>query len=315
MEAHDYKGVYIHNVGTINLYNNNGTGQGSTTLQTGQREGKEEKKELCEKKWAEKHFALVRESIKNIENSMKEFRGVMNKRWGYVNQQIEMAKEKRDIDLFNETQAKSPFHDIQSDVVQLKKTVTTLQKKSETEKFRVLSYSNVDLMGYIKEWTGKNTFKVVFDTERDEFSVREVSGRTRLIKNVLFLVETASGCVFGSYVTTKIPPVRAEAYNTFFGKDEGYFVFTMKNPHNILPTKFDKKDNTKTMMFWKEPNELEAVLSAILCFRISADGKGMIMNQFKDFYNEPTGFGDDVFTGTHEPNVFDVARILIVKCE
>ncbi|EDR25275.1 hypothetical protein EDI_034480 [Entamoeba dispar SAW760] len=313
MDVSQFNGkIYIQNNGTIHLYNN------SDRKLTEEGNGKkveifDKKKEVfVEKKTFEKTVSILKESIKNIETSLKELKNLVDRRCVKVDKN-EKGKELNEENPLFLSQS-TTYNSIQTDVKLLKKKIDILQKKSDIDKIKVRDYSMVDYISYLKQWTNKSHFKIIYDSSIDELSLRGLNSKIKGLTDVLLLVETDNNDLFGSFTATRVPIVRHEEHTTFFGKDPGFFVFTLRNPHNIQPIKFIKKDCYKTMMFWNQPNELDAVISAILCFRISDGGKSMIMNQFKDFYDDPTGLGDDVFTGSHEPSCFGLSRLLAIKC-
>ena len=282
------------------------------------KEMKENKKEYVEKKEYEKTIQFLKDQISKLESSLKEMKSQMNKT--KLERKHNQKQKSKDNLKISEIQSQSttqnePINDIKDDISKINQKVEILMKKSELEKLKVKDYASIDYRSILQQWTSKNRFRIIYDTDYEELSFRTLNSKIKGMKDVMFIIETENGSCFGSYTATKIPHIRREETNTFLGKDPGFFVFTLRNPYNIQPMKFTKKDNTKTIMYWQQPNEFDAIISAILCYRISERFEVKIMNQFKDFYEDPTGLGDDIFTGNHEPESNGVKRFIVVKCD
>ncbi|KAL7711647.1 TLDc domain-containing protein [Entamoeba marina] len=309
-------GINITNHGMINIYHNDQFEYQSNKLSDQQltplaekieKRSKQKKENMASKKYVDKQIASVKETIRNLDSTVKELKISIEK---VRTKKFNKCLDKQTFPLYQTSYAK-----LTSEMKRFKTQMEVLQKKTNYQLYHSRDFAPYNYFDYLSQWTSKNTFHVIYDSETYELSSRAINSTTKGLTDIIFLVETTDGNVFGSYTGTRVPSVKHIENNTFFGKDSSFFVFTLKNPHNTKPQKIMKRDCNKTMMFWNESNEFDAIISAILCFRISGTGKSMIMSQFSEFYEDLTGIGDDLFTGCHEPDTFSLNRLVVLKCD
>ncbi|KAL7719994.1 TLDc domain-containing protein [Entamoeba marina] len=162
----------------------------------------------------------------------------------------------------------------------------------------------------LQEWTGKNSYRVVFDSTKDGLIPAAFNTTTTGITGLMVVVITNDNYVFGTYNSFAVPPPPVSSDTAYIEKDPEFFVFTLKNPHGIPPTKMHRKRVTTTLRIC--PSDGETVVGASDCFSIFTSNSYFIPT-FESYYKDPTGKGADLFTGKRYPTRFNVKRMYAIQ--
>ena len=163
----------------------------------------------------------------------------------------------------------------------------------------------------LTEWTNKVTSSIVFDSHVNQSFDKAIVQNANSFKNLMFIVETDAGNMFGSYHTI-IPNKPGKWVVT----DDKHFVFTLKNPYETQPMKFRPiVEETYALWFYKSSTSLYSVQS--FC-HISTNkqcyiaGKQWAGKAFSDVYNDISGKDCKLFTKTQYPTRFGMKRLIVL---
>jgi hypothetical protein len=109
--------------------------------------------------------------------------------------------------------------------------------KSDRYWNRVIQFESLIIHNYpkiLKEFQ-ENTWKLLYRGSRDGFRVSDFHGKCDNQSNTLTLIETTKGFIFGGF--TPIPWDSSNGYKSDNSRKS--FLFTLKNPNNISPRKFE----------------------------------------------------------------------------
>ena len=150
---------------------------------------------------------------------------------------------------------------------------------------------------YIESWTGLYELTPIYDTKQDDDSTstinRSICGR----KNLLILIKTDEGYLFGTFIEKEVPHPKSSLQ---FVKDgPKNCVFTLKNSFGTDPTglRLKKKKGETLGVF---PNsEREAILTVKKCFTLYRKGEkeSKVHPFFNRKYNDVTQYACCLFTG------------------
>ena len=167
-----------------------------------------------------------------------------------------------------------------------------------------------EYMETLREWTGKTSFKLLYDSSNDGLIPAAFNCMTSSITNLMTIIITQDNCIFGTYNVFPVPHPPAKGETGYIDKDPDYIVFTLKNPHNIQPTKFTRTRLSHTLRVC--PSEGSTVVAAADCFQIETNNS-YIIPSFGGYHNPKTAKGSDIFVGNHYPARFVVKKMVAVQ--
>lgn len=163
----------------------------------------------------------------------------------------------------------------------------------------------------LSEWTGKVSSTIVFDSQVNESFENTIVNKASTYKNLMFIVETDGGNMFGSYHTMIPNKVCKWTVN-----DDRHFVFTLKNPYETQPMKFRPiVEESYPLWFYKNSTSLYSVQS--FCHISTTKqcyiaGKQWAGKAFSDVYNDISGKDCKIFTKTQYPVKFGMKRLVVL---
>ncbi|ELP85403.1 hypothetical protein EIN_086850 [Entamoeba invadens IP1] len=162
----------------------------------------------------------------------------------------------------------------------------------------------------LQGWTGKMSYRMLYDSSRDGLIPAAFNTTTSSVTNMMTIIITTDSHIFGTFNSFAVPPPPVNSDTAYIEKDPNYFVFTLKNPHNIQPTKFGRKKISTTLRI--SPSDGDAVMGASDCFSIFTTNSYFIPT-FGSYYLDSTGKGADLFVGSHYPTRFVVKRMYAIQ--
>lgn len=163
----------------------------------------------------------------------------------------------------------------------------------------------------LSEWTGKVSSTIIFDSQINESFESSIIQKASTLKNIMFIVETDGGNMFGSYHTVIPNKVGKWAVS-----DDKHFVFTLKNPYETQPMKFRPiVEECYPLWFYKSSTSLYSVQS--FCHittnkQCYIAGKHWSGKAFSDVYNDISGKDCKIFTKTQYPMKFGMKRLVVL---
>ncbi|EDR30070.1 hypothetical protein EDI_112850 [Entamoeba dispar SAW760] len=187
---------------------------------------------------------------------------------------------------------------------------------SITASTNFISYSTSEIpeinsdLSLLRQWTGKQTFRLLFDSSRDGLLPAAFNTTTSLITNMMVIVISSDNYIFGTFNSYSVPPPPVSSDTAYIEKDPNYFVFSLKNPHGIVPTRFSRKRLSTTLRIC--PSDGDVVVGASDCFSIIPNNS-YIIPTFGSYYIDTTGKGADIFVGNHYPSRFSVKKVYAIQ--
>ena len=160
----------------------------------------------------------------------------------------------------------------------------------------------------IQEWVGKEKYTIIFDSEHHELTSRMFWSCLKGRKDILIVIETDEGYIFGSYHS--IIPERQELC---VENDPHHFVFTMKNPFNVPPTKFELKEGWKKSLYIYGDDQISDVFYVFGCYLICNNDESFIKKIFNYNYRHKHSVDAHVFVGKLWDSYFSLSRLVCVQ--
>ena len=159
----------------------------------------------------------------------------------------------------------------------------------------------------LKKWTKKSEASLIY--EGCDLTSKSFWEKCSNLKNMMIVVETTDGYMFGSYHT-----VLPKTQDVWVDKDDSHFVFTLKNPYSINPTMFEPIPENDNRLFVYGDNDNENVVWVNYCYWICADNTAYLWHHFADWYNDTTELGGNVFTGGIDwDNPVEIENVYILE--
>ncbi|BFU23999.1 hypothetical protein EHI8A_095990 [Entamoeba histolytica HM-1:IMSS-B] len=163
----------------------------------------------------------------------------------------------------------------------------------------------------IVEWTNMRNYRILYRSSKDGLSARSLNARICGRSNILIIVLTTKGYVFGSFSSIQIPPP-PRLGDLHVGADPNFFVYSFQNPFNTEPLKILKKNSQTSMKIYCN-KEQSYVIGCDCCFYIRSNCPCHVPSNFCDNYNEPSGKGNLLFVNCVYPEKFALQELLAVE--
>lgn len=144
----------------------------------------------------------------------------------------------------------------------------------------------------IKEWLPKKEFELIYRATDNGWSAGDFHSCCDNKGATLVVIKSVKGHLFGGYTS-----VGWQARNGYV-TDPHAFIFTLTNPHDVPPTKFDPKPNANHIMDHSSYGPTFGTGHDIFVAG-QADSANSYTN-FPHAYNDTTGKGNVLFTGSRE---------------
>ncbi|EDR29213.1 hypothetical protein EDI_237750 [Entamoeba dispar SAW760] len=161
----------------------------------------------------------------------------------------------------------------------------------------------------LQEWIGCKTCKLIYDSNKG-FTGDILWTTLKIVNSIVLIIETTDGDVFGSYHS--IIPTK-QNYPVI--SDNAHFLFTFRNKMNIGHIKFNVlSTNNKLLDIYKGSKSW--VFGIEKGFWIhSKQNKSYISSncangELTQGYEDPTGLGGIIFTGSIYPSRFTTKRVI-----
>eukprot|EP01125_Pyxidicula_operculata_P005477 TRINITY_DN1940_c1_g1_i2.p1 TRINITY_DN1940_c1_g1~~TRINITY_DN1940_c1_g1_i2.p1 ORF type:complete len:394 (-),score=56.74 TRINITY_DN1940_c1_g1_i2:385-1566(-) len=184
-----------------------------------------------------------------------------------------------------------------------------LLKMNESKKYKQLSlgiarnYSDI-----IHQWVLPDSkFRLLYKGSRDGFRSGDFHQRCDNYGETLTIIESCEGYIFGGYSAI---PWKSDDHIVKVNRAENQqFIFTLFNPHQIPPTKFEGEDDVDIIYF----NSCGPVFgrSDIIISDMCNQASSSI--NFPDSFVDTTNIGKSLFTGSHQFNVSDIEVYEVIE--
>ncbi|EDR27671.1 hypothetical protein EDI_278420 [Entamoeba dispar SAW760] len=174
-----------------------------------------------------------------------------------------------------------------------------------------MTIGNKEFQGIVtklKEWIQLNYFDIIYNSEIEELSSRQINSKIIGRKNITVIVKTTEGFIFGSYhqntlkITKNLLPIR-------YKQNGGYFLFTFINFYGIEPQIFYTSKYQDYMVLYADDSENGLIgMCSAYDLRVS---KSTFSSEFSFIYD--TKYTSDLFVGKTKPNTFEISNIIILQ--
>ncbi|ELP88312.1 hypothetical protein EIN_227250 [Entamoeba invadens IP1] len=161
----------------------------------------------------------------------------------------------------------------------------------------------------LESWTTKKRRRLVYDSSMMDFSKESFYNAVCGLSNIMTLVVTDKGYVFGAFHSS-IPNPPTQGSKTFH--DNNFFIFTLINADNIPQEKFFKKSSLETMYLDSLSMSVESIYTISRGFTLKKKGSSF-SPYFASFYQIEKRRGSKFFVGSVEPETFEVARLVAIE--
>ncbi|ELP90783.1 hypothetical protein EIN_026420 [Entamoeba invadens IP1] len=171
---------------------------------------------------------------------------------------------------------------------------------------------NTPMTDILCKWSSSQQCRIIYTTERFEFSTKAIWSVLHGRRNVMCLVVTDNDDVFGSFHSL-IP----ERRSAIVSNDKKHFVFTLRNSFNIQPTRFFQNSTNENQMIIHRDYQNSWVFGVGYGYHIRSEGKSYIGSasgeQLQRGYCDHIGLNSDIFTRSHYPDHFNFSQIIFLQ--
>lgn len=157
----------------------------------------------------------------------------------------------------------------------------------------------------LKIWTGMRNYRVVYNKAFSEMNLSEFNSKICGLSNMMLIVTTDSGCVFGSFTSTTVPPPM-----NWVKKDASHFLFTLRSPLNMQPTRFFPLKPANSVYIFQD-DYMISFIAVQGGFKINTKTDSSFSSRFTYYYNDSVGYGPSVFVPT--PDRFRVKSVTVLE--
>ena len=169
-----------------------------------------------------------------------------------------------------------------------------------------------------------NQYIIIYDSTIDGFTAQNFNQSVAGQENVMVLVVSEMGNVFGSFSSVRFPVKFDTDY--VITNDPHFFVFALVHPidpsdnrksdsEKRKPVKFQmKKKEGETVHFFPNKSK-DWVFAAMNCFSIRPEDKSSISDKFLDYYETKHGITEDIFVMCRYPEFIKVQKIIALRWE
>ncbi|BFU23883.1 protein kinase domain containing protein [Entamoeba histolytica HM-1:IMSS-B] len=159
----------------------------------------------------------------------------------------------------------------------------------DTDIFKII---NKYLM-VLQQWTDMENFNIIYNSSVDGLNGKLISSKMMEHKNLMVIIQTKEGHVFGSYYGGFINRIRDISFNVEDDSQKYHFAFSLINPHKTAPINVKKrKEYRVAFRFNGQTNE---VISVPSFFFIFSDATSYISTSFNVAYEHVSEYGFDLF--------------------
>ena len=151
----------------------------------------------------------------------------------------------------------------------------------------------------LREWTGMEKYDVIYNSKIHSWNKEVLYKRLMYKPNIMVLIFTTDGYLFGNYNKKRFPDCENEGYII---DDHHHFIFSLKNPFSIPPCKFVKR-NTQSPSCGFHYNGFKAsngekVIFTCRWFYYLRETISSISSSFSTIYHDHVGKEYFLFTGS-----------------
>ncbi|KAL7720518.1 TLDc domain-containing protein [Entamoeba marina] len=170
-------------------------------------------------------------------------------------------------------------------------------------------------MGMLKQWSCKNTFKIIFDSKVDGDGDNYVlHDRVMNRRNLYFIISDNKGNIYGGYVGNKIH--KSGSYSSHhdksFIRDKNAFVFSLIRNGEDKNTQYFMRQNEDRAFILNNDSD-----SRLFTFGIDVHVYPIGIEKSRNFCNNNCYFNfnteDKALTDLLSPKYFEVHRIIVIQ--
>ncbi|EMD48724.1 hypothetical protein KM1_070220 [Entamoeba histolytica HM-3:IMSS] len=164
----------------------------------------------------------------------------------------------------------------------------------------------------LKQWIGLSKYKIIFDSYFDDLVTDVFNQRVEGKSNTSMIIVTNNNWVFGCFNKLKIPIINSQE-ETHGLSDNGFFIFSLNNPHHTMPIKITQKETIpgKLILYPKDSNQLFGVEDAFIISQLP--NESYIFRNIEQYYLIPSVVGKELFTGCCYPDCFCADKVFVIE--
>ncbi|KAL7714819.1 TLDc domain-containing protein [Entamoeba marina] len=195
--------------------------------------------------------------------------------------------------------------EIEKDVEKFKKLENQKSQSEIPNPYHLIIQPIHSYVYYLQKFCNKTNFEIIYNTETHEYNNYTIWSIIKNRMNFMLIFNTTSGNVFGSFHSISPPSL-----GKYSSKDFNHFVFTLKNPHNLVK-KLKAKTLDSVLKISGVDQDNVLVINGF-CFITKSTNSFFVSSQkLWRFYTDKTDLGIPLFG--NERGSFDIERILILQ--
>ena len=161
------------------------------------------------------------------------------------------------------------------------------------------------------KWTQYETYELIYESEVDGYTSRSINMNINGKRNVMILIVSDNGSIFGCFNSFEIP--KAQKEDQWIIDDNDFFVFTLRNKQKTQPMKFTLKEGIEKSLVISPNTSRLWIIATHACFGLKQMDKNYIANNFCENYNCPSDITEDIFVGCHFPSTFIISKVYAIQ--
>ncbi|KAL7722429.1 TLDc domain-containing protein [Entamoeba marina] len=157
----------------------------------------------------------------------------------------------------------------------------------------------------LKDWTGINDCEVIYDSSVHGLSSYSLNDKICGKQNIMVMFKTTDSNVFGTFNAAAIPTPQQESDYCFLRNDK-------KNSHKTTPLLLRKKSDCSSDASIMIHCSNEDIFYVSKGFSVRTVGS-FVHPGFAEEYDDPSGIGADLLTGTHDPTKFSISGVVALQ--
>ena len=167
---------------------------------------------------------------------------------------------------------------------------------------------NNSLIQFLQSKIQLNNFKIIYNSETNEFSSREINSKIMGRNNISFIVITSNNDIFGTFHQNSIN-IKGHKLPIRYKQEGGYFLFSYKNWMKTEPLIFYTNIFDDYLVLYDDEDTNNLIgMCGVFTLKIS---KSIISSDFNFIYNSK--YESNILTNSTFPETFELSQLLIIQ--
>ena len=192
-----------------------------------------------------------------------------------------------------------PNEEVEVNVTPVINSITSNEDKFIDMNTKEIS-SIVRYYEYMKEWTNKTKFKLIYSSDKDELNASTFNAKVGNKENVMIIVFTSKNYIFGSY-HSKIPE-----QSSMISSDSNHFAFSFLS-HGMNEV---KKWKGSGVIHCQSNEQNETEFDVFRYYSVFVNNKALIYSTFDESYEKDTAM--KIVGRTNSK--FNIIKVVALEC-